>query len=274
MGGNRYLLAAIILLIGLFLYGCGGGETKAYLYVESGEVLVNNAGATNEMELKTNDVVKTGANGIATLVLFESETVRLQPNTEVVVSSLSKNNVGIKQNSGQTWNKISKLTGVNSYELQTPDTVATVRGTGFKVWTKDGESGIIVGEGKVLAGKEMKAVPEGKRMNSKKGVLQNLEDLSPEDRVFIKKQLQDDINTMKKVRFRTITKQKRLLALAKKIKPFDENDINKGLDEVDAGRVSEDELLKRYPLKGPLVEKIRKYNRGIREKQELLKKYE
>lgn len=271
MEGSKYLFIVLLLLIALTLTGCGGGETSAYLYVESGQVQVNGAKATNEMQLKANDVVKTLGDGIATLVLFESETVRLQPNTEVVVSGLSKNKLGIKQNSGETWNKISKLTGVNSYEVQTPDTVATVRGTGFKTWVKEGDSGFIVGEGKVKVGD--KEVNEGKKIRSLKGALQNLEDLGPEDRAFIKKQLEDDINTMKKVRIRSILKQKTLLAIARKVKPFKDEEIAKGLDEVDNGRVSEEDLLKKYPLKGPLVNKIRSYNQAIREKQALLKKY-
>ena len=89
------------------------------------------------MDLYQSDSIKTGANASASIVFFKSSIIRLDSNTEINLQEMMQNadgtNVKINQNAGRTWNSISKISGIDNYEVQTPTTVASVRGTAFVV---------------------------------------------------------------------------------------------------------------------------------------------
>ncbi len=125
-------------------------EALAVLAVHSGEVLVNGIAASAGQELKEGDLVRTMA-GKASVVFFDSSVLRLDENTEVSIKKISKDSVELKQAAGQTWSRILKVSGIREYKIETPNTVATVRGTGFAVKVEDGDTKIVVKEGKVLA---------------------------------------------------------------------------------------------------------------------------
>jgi len=117
-------------------------ESKAQLIIESGTVQVKHAegswiSAQNGMELYQSDSVRTGDNTSASIVLFESSIIRLDSNTEVTLQELiqqeGETSVTINQNAGRTWNTVSKMSGIDNYDVQTPTTVASVRGTAFVV---------------------------------------------------------------------------------------------------------------------------------------------
>ena len=122
----------------------------AFLTVESGTVQLDSGAGyntvTGEVILSLNDKVKT-LDGTATITLYETIITELEPNTEVSISTLAENNVKINQNSGSTWSKFTTITGIDSYEVETPTTVATVRGTAFGVNVE--EDAVLVGEGNV-----------------------------------------------------------------------------------------------------------------------------
>lgn len=116
-------------------------EVNAQLVIDSGTVQVKHEGgswtsAENGMLLYQSDSVKTGDNSSASIILFETSVVRLDSNTEVTIDELTQQeetNVLLSQDSGRTWNTISKMSGIDDYEVQTPTTVASVRGTAFVV---------------------------------------------------------------------------------------------------------------------------------------------
>ncbi len=125
----------------------------AMLAVQSGEVFVNDSPASAGMELKEGDTVKTGAKSKASLVFFDSSILRLNENTEIVVKDIvsqGDKKVNLEQTAGQTWSRVLKISGIKEYSIETPNTVATVRGTGFAVSIGDGDTIIAVKEGKVL----------------------------------------------------------------------------------------------------------------------------
>ena len=134
-------------------------EVKAQLIIESGTVQVKHAGeswisAENGMELYESDSIKTGNNSSASIIFFKSSIIRLSSNTEVTISKLiqqvEETSVELEQNSGRTWNTISKISGIDNYEVQTPTTVASVRGTSFDVYfLLDGNITITIGNGTV-----------------------------------------------------------------------------------------------------------------------------
>jgi hypothetical protein len=116
-------------------------KAKAQLVIDYGTVQVKHSGgswttAENGMYLYKSDSVKTGDNSSASIIFFKTSIVRLDSNTEVTLEELIREvetSVTIQQDSGRTWNTVSKISGIDNYEVQTPTTVASVRGTGFVV---------------------------------------------------------------------------------------------------------------------------------------------
>ena len=144
-----FILPVIIILciIGVIWFALGPGvvkaESKAQLIIESGTVQVKHAGeswisAENGMILYQSDSVKTGDNASASLILFESSIIRLDSNTEVtlreIIQQEGETSVKIEQDLGRTWNTVRNISGIDNYEVQTPTTIASVRGTSFGVF--------------------------------------------------------------------------------------------------------------------------------------------
>jgi len=153
---NRYrLLIPIIIIICIVLFvwiystpEVVAEKAKAQLIINSGTVQVKSEGeswtsAENGMYLYSSDSVKTGDNSTASIVLFESSIVRLDSNTEVKIIKLiqeEETSVTIQQDSGRTWNTVNKISGIDNYEVQTPTTVASVRGTAFVIIVQENGS--------------------------------------------------------------------------------------------------------------------------------------
>lgn len=161
MGKKKFLLIIPIIGIVVFAYlyftVLSPPVTVAELIIDSGTVQVMHPGGDwiqgqNGMLLGQGDSVRTLEASEAAIIFFESSILRLGPETEIEIQKLDptpdSTYIEIKQELGQTWNKILKLSGIDSYQVETPTTVASVRGTGFsiKVLT-DGET-----EVKLMAG--------------------------------------------------------------------------------------------------------------------------
>lgn len=151
----------LVVLLLLVLIACSAAQAPvrkeskaaiAMLAVQSGEVIVNGSPASAGMELKEGDSVKTGAKAKASVVFFDSSILRLNENTEIFVKSVVSQGgkkVAIEQTAGQTWSRVLKISGIKEYSIETPNTVATVRGTGFSISVGEGDTTIAVKEGKV-----------------------------------------------------------------------------------------------------------------------------
>jgi len=135
-------IIAIICIIGFVWFTLTPEAVKAQLIIESGTVQVMHEGeswtsAKNGMLLYQSDSVKTANDTSASIVLFESSIIRLDSNTEVALQEIfqqaGETSVKIKQDSGRTWNTVLKISGIDDYEVQTPTTVASIRGTSFDV---------------------------------------------------------------------------------------------------------------------------------------------
>ena len=152
-------LIIIIGIIGLVWFTLTPEVAKAQLIIESGTVQIKHAGgiwtsAQNGTLLYQSDTVKTESNTSASIVLFRSSIIRLDSNTEVTIQEIieqeGETSVKIQQDMGRTWNTISKISGIDNYEVQTPTTVASVRGTSFDVYIlANGNVTITVGNGTV-----------------------------------------------------------------------------------------------------------------------------
>ncbi|KYK24163.1 hypothetical protein AYK25_06320 [Thermoplasmatales archaeon SM1-50] len=153
------IMIIVLCGIGFWLLTQSPSLIKAQLVIDTGTVQVRHSdgawvSANNGMLLNQNDVVKTGDNTSASIILFESSILRLDSNTEVtlqeIIQQAETTDVKIWQDEGRTWNTISRISGIDSYEIQTPVAVASVRGTSFyvHVWS-NGKTTVGVGTGVV-----------------------------------------------------------------------------------------------------------------------------
>lgn len=155
----------LICIIGIlwFIINLGEATVKAQLIIESGIVEIKNEGddwstAKNGTILYQSDIIRTGNNTEASVVFFESSIIRLDSNTEIILKELiteaEKTSITIQQNSGRTWNTVLKVSGIDDYEVQTPTTVASVRGTSFDVYIQSNNlTDVGVGRGVVIISK-------------------------------------------------------------------------------------------------------------------------
>ena len=146
-------VAALVLTVALAL-GFGSSvvlapEAIAHVSVSAitvvdGPVLMSHGGAdfTAAREgdvLAVGDTIRTGPGGAAEITYFEGSSVRLEAETEIVIESLRSEAdggtvIGVMQTLGRTWHVVTKLiTGSSRYEVRTPSSTASVRGTIFAV---------------------------------------------------------------------------------------------------------------------------------------------
>jgi hypothetical protein len=102
-----------------------------------------------EFNLPTGSFVKTDAGSYARIFLPDNSLISLDEKTEIQLN-YSPKAVDVQQLVGQTWNRVQTLTQGGTYQVQTPTTIAAVRGTVFGVSTdEDKFSEIFVEESSV-----------------------------------------------------------------------------------------------------------------------------
>ncbi len=125
----------------------------------SGSVKIRPPGAQNYdsvargQKLQHGARVKTGKDGRATLKFEDGSKVEVRPESEILVrapETAQKPN-GVLLFFGRVWSKVTKSAGgSNSFEVQSANAVAGVRGTDFEVGVADdGSTRVVVSNGKV-----------------------------------------------------------------------------------------------------------------------------
>ena len=132
------------------------------LTVLSGDVLVRHGGddfvaAADGQVLNEGDTIRTGADARAVLTYFEGSSVTIEPDTELTIDKASTladggTAVVMTQAFGRTWHVVTKLiTGSSKYDVRTPASTASVRGTEFEVNSDDDQTTVATTEGTVVA---------------------------------------------------------------------------------------------------------------------------
>jgi len=248
-------ILALIVIIGVVFFASltSGKVIGAMLYVDSGVVEVDSGkgwvAAQDGMELSVNDKIRT-LEGKATIVIFEGEMTRLEPNTEVSIKELSLESTTISQNSGSTWNRLTKLGGVAEYNVETPTTVATVRGTGFGLKITGNQNDLLVGEGTVnfgAKGEVGEPVAEGWKGTIASPLVKT--QLNQEEKGWVNGQMSKDIESLKKLRLELINRHGFALGIIKTIFGLTDSGIEQGLKDIDDGKTDEDEIAQKAPMK-------------------------
>lgn len=175
MGGRvdpmrlRKVVGYALLLFLLFMaFAVGGGfgsralGASTTVTVISGDVQVRHGAtgtfvsATDGEVLSAGDTVRTADGARAVLTYFEGSTVSVEPNTELAIETASALTDGstvvvMQQNFGRTWHVVTKLiTGNSKYEVKTPASTASVRGTAFVVDSDAERTVVTTTEGTVV----------------------------------------------------------------------------------------------------------------------------
>ncbi|MBW3012630.1 FecR domain-containing protein [Candidatus Woesearchaeota archaeon] len=282
MGKTKLIISIVIVLIVIgaaFFFFVPEKAAAAILYVEEGTVEINTGSgwnpASDEMKLKENAEVRT-AEGRATVVLYDSEIIRLEPNTHIKLKDLNKENIVVGQESGATWNKVMKMTGTTGYDVETPNTVATVRGTEFGVLVAEELSEVFVEEGNLgLKQKEDNevvgeiALAKGEMVAVQKGVRELVKaQLKEKHLEMVKRNKADDLKTLRQIRKNIVIRNK-LAKIGMKIKKFTEKNLDDSLDDIDSGRSEREEankLIDKIPGYAKEKERFKELNQKIREK--------
>jgi ferric-dicitrate binding protein FerR (iron transport regulator) len=169
VGRLRKATAPVVLSFMLLLaFGVGGGFGSVALgaattvSIISGDIQVRHGAtaafvsATDGEVLVAGDTVRTGDGSRAILTYFEGSTVSIEPNSELTLETASALKDGstvviMQQNFGRTWHVVTKLiTGNSKYEVKTPSSTASVRGTAFEVDSDAERTVVTTTEGTVV----------------------------------------------------------------------------------------------------------------------------
>ncbi|HME87468.1 MAG TPA: FecR domain-containing protein, partial [Candidatus Nanoarchaeia archaeon] len=218
-----------------------------------------------------NDKVKT-ENGRATLVLYDSVLISLNPNTEVIINDLTKQYPKVKQTQGSTWTKFADVVGVKNVDIETPDTVATVRNTEFGVEITETGTVVVVIEGTVdvTGNGKVFSVKEFNQAVVKEGADAVLTGITPEQLAKGIENSEKILVTLKELRNKEVFEQTLLIEQAKKRADFTEEDIKQWLEDIDAGKIDDNEVIAKSPVKPPVLYKVKEMNDNIKEQQVLI----
>ena len=128
-------------------------KIEVKIHVESGLVKINENSIVEESGLKEGDIIETGEDGYARVILYNSIIIALNPNTVIRMDDIAKEHPKVSQERGTTWSTFLSILGVNDYTIKAGNSVASVRGTFFGY----NKNKIIVGSGIVnfsIDGKE------------------------------------------------------------------------------------------------------------------------
>lgn len=190
-----------VVLIAIFLISAvvfsQPASTEATLQVTIGEVVVQQTtllGQTTTvvvsggetLTVSGSDTIEVLSDAAAVLYLFEGSTVELSANTQLELTEFADNGsdqqIYMTLLNGRILNRVTKLLGVDdAYQVRTPSSTASVRGTIFSVEVLDQlSSQIVVTEGIVAVslGNEMAEVQAGEMVTAVTGQPLNVQPIN------------------------------------------------------------------------------------------------
>ena len=271
------LLVLVIATVGSYYWLTTSSVRTAFANRISGQVVYNSGHGWQDVlpstEFSLNDEIRT-EDGSADIVLFESIIMTLDPHSNVVIKSLVDNYPKVELKAGSIWSKITGIGGVGHYDVITPNTVATVRGTFFGTALVDGQYEFVGGEGQVdlaNSGSTTHLTQFQKFREDANGALQATE-LSAGDLSHIEQITQTVITALKSLRWSEIQKNHQLLSLAQNQYGVTTDKIQSTLDDIDAGRQDDVALAGMAPVHVESIDVVLALDHEIKEEQDLLSK--
>jgi len=131
-------IISTIILSFLFIINIANAEAIARVMKSEGEVMlkpIGNQSFSAEVKpgrgINNGDAIRIGETGFAVVIYIDDKTVvKIRENTEFqFIDSPSTRTLELQQ--GTIFNKVTKQTGGRSFRLETPVSVASVKGTEF-----------------------------------------------------------------------------------------------------------------------------------------------
>lgn len=275
--GISVVIVIILISAGAFMYlkFMTTSEIKALVIPEQGVVEVDFGKGFELIQTETKvakgDIIKTGDNSQAIVVLFESVIIDLDPNTEISLDEIAKDNILVTQKTGSTWNKFTKLNGIESYEIKTPNSVATVRGTEFGFE----EDTVIVAEGNVTleSGNNKISITNGEKAGLVDGKLE-MQELTQQEKQKLINKLKKQIKNLKQVRELELRKHKDTIKLLEDQYGEGKYTAKDFINASDTGKIIVEDLINQSPIKTKPVVKLKDVSVSVRKQIELLEEYE
>jgi len=280
--GIIILIIVVVIGAGIAYFIMPAKTAAAVLYIKQGAVEVKTNGewgaAQNQIKLKLGDSVRTLDDGIASVIFYDSSVIRLDSGTSITIQNLESNSIYVKQETGKLWTKLLMLAGVETkFEVETPTTVATIRGTAFGTVIGADSTDIIVSQGIVkvksyelkenvknfLAEQDIKAneqaiILKNALDNVQKGVIQE------KYTNWIREHKINDIDFLKELKISEIYKYKKIINLAKSRFGVTDEQVKDYIIQY----MSEDEYKKeieKYPvIPKKLIQRIDDINKEIK----------
>ncbi len=252
-------IIVLVLLVGLgsaFMIATGSSTVKAQLHVEDGTATVNGKDVTGIVKLSEGDII--AAEGHATVILYESVLVSLEPGAKITLDELVNDHPQVSQQEGRSISTFTKLAGVEQYSIKTDSTVASVRGTLFAF--EDGY--VLTGEGSV----SVAFGGEDFTVNSGRVVEDGVErDATNEEMASISAFLQRAIQELRFLRQQEMDKHPILVSTAKSLYGLDDAGINEKLEAADRGEINTDEAKAQSPIQLDSLDKIADITKAIQQ---------
>ncbi len=244
-GFYLFTFIAIVVFIVFAILVWPNDNLPARISSVSGDVQVDSGSgygvAEQDMMLNQGDSIKTGDGASAVIILYDSVLVRLTPNTEISIKDLSKRNPLIKQESGIVWTKFTKIGGVEEFNIQTPTTLATVKGTTLATFASPYK--LIVGSGEVIAneGESVFNISSGEVLEkSNNGYSKR--NMAVEERSELMVQYTFEIATFRDLRLRELKKNNVAMSIVRSKYNATDEQILEYFDRIDRGFETEDNL--------------------------------
>jgi len=260
----------ILILIFAFFSITGSKTVKAQLHATQPGITLNGEEVTGNLKLKQGDIIQT-KDAVATVILHESVIVNLGPNTKITVADLAADHPKLEQEGGKTWNKFTKLIGVEQYTISEGNSVASVRGTFFefsegKVLVSEGEVQVTI-NGKtysVTAGKVVEKIQTvDENGNPTEEIVER--EVTQEESAEVKEQISKSIEELKYLRDLEIEKHPTTVNTYKSMYDVTDADIKQALVDADNGEVDIDEAYEQSPVKIESVKRIADITKTIQE---------
>ena len=269
-------LIVVLAIVGLAIYGMlfFSKTTEAILLPEKGTVEINSGSGfqavTTQTNVDENDIIKTGPDSSAQLIIYESVLITLESNTQVTLADLKKDNIQVSQQAGSTWNKFTKLNGVTGYTLTTPTSVAAVRGTEFGL----NNDRLIVAEGTVALdaqGQKLDVAGDEKAEISTHGAQKK--ELTSDDMEYMITRLEIQRKQLQQLRTRELEKHDSIIKVAQTKytqlnKDGNPGSLNEMLDAADNGDVDLENAEVQIPIKAEWVGNVFDLTRKIKDQKD------
>lgn len=129
----------IAVMFALLSLSCAGGPASGKVVFVSGDVLLVSGGRSQKLTLTSTvterDSIITAADGVAVVDFPDAAIVEVQQNSAFEVRSVHGAKKHFYLPKGNVWTKVNKLTVGSELSVETPRSLAAVRGTKFYTFT-------------------------------------------------------------------------------------------------------------------------------------------